>query len=176
MTKPPPVPILVASLLALGALGACSASLEIGGGTDLSELEAKMVEEQEKKTPDIEVGEATCPDDVDLEVGARFECTLTVGGVDAPYEVTMEGDDRDADVGSFHFEPAQPILDMQLVEDFVASQLNRRSQGATVECGSERVVVAEVGDALECTVSKGNRSTTVQAYVKDKEGTVSLEP
>jgi hypothetical protein len=173
VTKPRIVLALIASLLALGA---CSASIEIGEETDLSELEAKMVEEQQKKTPDIEVGEATCPEDVDLEVGARFECTLTVGGVEAPYEVTMEEDDPDADVGSFHFEPAQPILDMQLVEDFVASRLNRRSQGATVECGTQRVVVAEVGDALECTVSKGDRSTTVKAYVKDKEGTVSFDP
>ena len=153
-------------------------SLLLAGCTsevDLADVEARLVELQQEETPDLEVDGAQCPEDVDLEEGVTFECDVTIEGVPAPYSVTMTKDDPEAEVGSFHFEPAQPIIDVTLVVEFIRAQLNTQSAGAEVDCGEEKVIVTEVGGTFECTVSDERGSETVEMVAKDKEGTVGFK-
>ena len=138
--------------------------------TDLSELEAKLVAMQEEKVPDLAVEGAQCPAEVNLEEGTTFECTVTIEGVDAPYAITPTKDDPEAEVGSFHIEPAKAIINVSIVTDFINTQT-----GATdAKCGNEKVLVSEVGGTFDCTVSVGGQTQDVEMIVKDLEGTVAF--
>jgi Domain of unknown function (DUF4333) len=154
--------------------GACSASVSTspsdGGGPDLAELEAKLVDLQKEKAPDLDVEGAECPEDVDLDKGSRFECTVTIEGVEAPYSITLEEDDPEGDSGSFHIEPALAIIDVSIVVDF----LKGRAEGADVACGQEAVIVGDVGDTFDCTIDSGGQHQTVEMIIKDLDGTVAI--
>jgi hypothetical protein len=86
--------LLAVPLLALGLTG-CS-----------SVLEADTVEQGAADALEAQIGvrpEIDCPDDVDAEVGATAECTLTAPGDPAEYPVTVtvtsvEGDSANFDV------------------------------------------------------------------------------
>jgi hypothetical protein len=47
---------------------------------------------------------------------------------------------------------------------------------ATVDCGTPRVRVVEVGATIACTVSQGSKRQVVQTVVDDLAGTVHFEP
>ena len=145
------------------------------GGVDFSELEDRLVEEQKAKSPNLEVGEATCPEDVDVENGTTFQCSVVVEGVDAPYAITMSEVDEDAENAHFDIKPAKPIIDVSKVVAFLESQLTPDRAGATVDCGNEAVIVAEVGGTIDCTVSDGAESEEVSVLVKDLQGTITLD-
>lgn len=164
----PPIAILI-SILGL-SLVSCNS-----GGVDFSELEERLVQEQEAKAPDLEVGEASCPEDVEVKDGAAFECTVEVEGKDAPYAVTMSDVDEDGENAHFDIEPAKPIIDVSKVIEFLRSQLNPASAGAEVDCGQEKVIISEVDGTIDCTVSDGEFTEEVSVVVKDVQGTVSLE-
>lgn len=157
------------------ALGACSASVSTSGGggegPDLGELEAKLVELQEEKAPNLSVEGAECPDEVDLHEGSQFECTVTIEGVEAPYSVTLEEDDPEGDSGSFHIEPAAAIIDVSIVENFLEEQ---PGDPTDVSCGAEAVIVGDVGDTFDCTVDAFGEQQTVQMIIKDLDGTVAI--
>jgi hypothetical protein len=150
-------------------LASCS-----GAEVDITEVENKLVEEQEKVSPDLEVGEASCPDDVDPEEGSTFECTVDVEGVDAPYKVTITSIDEEGGSARFDFEPAKPIIDVSKVVDFIHSQVNESAGDVEVDCGSEAVIVSEVGGTIDCTISDGTTTEDVPIEVKDLEGTVAI--
>jgi hypothetical protein len=155
-------------------LSGCSFEFS-AGGPDLSEVEQKLVEEQKKVTPDLEVGGASCPDEVEVEEGAKFECTVEIEGVEAPYSVTLTDVNEEEERVNFHSEPAKPIIDMSLVTEFVRGNLNEQSQGANVDCGDEAVLVSEVGGTIECTVSDETGSETVSLVVKNLQGDIGFE-
>jgi hypothetical protein len=167
--------VLAVMLVAGVALGACGGDSGGGSGsgdgnvTDLSELEAKLVNLQEEKSPNLSVEGADCPEEVDLSEGTTFECIVTIEGVEAPYDVTLTEDDPEADVGSFHVEPARTIIDVSIVTDFIAQQV-----GGEAECGSEAVLITDVGDTIDCTVTSEGQTQDVQMIVKDEEGTVGF--
>lgn len=165
-----------AAALAVACLGSvgCSVSVE-RGGADLSEVEDMLVEEQEKKSPNLAVGGATCPDDVEVEEGKSFECIVEIEGVDAPYTVTLTEEDPGGESGNFHMKPAKPIIDVSIVVDFVRSRLNQASAGAEVDCGDAAVIVTEVGGTFDCTVSDERGSETATMVVKNVEGDVSFK-
>ena len=166
---------LCALVVPILLLAGCSGSVTVGGGPDMAELEEKLVEEQEKKSPDLAVGEATCPEEVDVEETETFECTVEIEGVEAPYEVTLTKD-PDGESGEFHFEAAKPIIDVSIVEDFIRSRLNEQSAGAEVSCGDAAVLVTEVGATFDCTVSDDERgSETVVMVVKNIEDDVGFQ-
>jgi hypothetical protein len=169
-------PLIAAGVSSL-LFAACSASISIGGGggPDLGDLEAKLVDLQEEKSPDLSVEGAHCPEDTELEKGATFECTVTIEGVEAPYTITMTEDDPDADVGSFHVEASKAIIDVSLVKDFIKSQVTGATGEVEVDCGPEKVIVSDVGGIIDCTVSDDNGTQDVQMVVKDKEGTVTFK-
>lgn len=159
---------LALACLALSACGGDGDS-EAGGAVDLSELEDKLIEMQEEKSPNLSVEGASCPDGVELTQGSTFECIVTIEGVGAPYKVTLTDDNPEAESGSFNIEPAKAIIDVSLVIDFIAGQV---PEGAEVSCGEEKVIVSEVGGTFECEVSAGGPVERVEMLVKDIEGTV----
>lgn len=157
-------------------LSGCSFDLSFGGGgPDLGEVEDKLVEEQKKVSPHLEVGEATCPDEVEVEEGAEFECTVEIEGVEAAYVVTLTDVNEDEERVNFHSEPARPIIDVSAVTEFLRGNLNEQSQDAEVDCGDEAVVVTDVGATIDCTVSDERGSETVSLVVKNLQGDVGFE-
>lgn len=166
--------IAIGLALACGALTACGddgAGSGDGRVTDLSELEAKLVEMQEEKSPNLSVEGADCPDEVDLDEGSTFECTVTIEGVEAPYAVTLTEDNPEAETGSFHIEPAKAIIDVSIVVNFIQGRVDA---GAEVDCGSEKVIVTDVGGTFVCTISGAGETNEVEMIVKDIEGTVAF--
>jgi hypothetical protein len=164
---------MAVALILLMACGGGSDAGDSGGGnnvTDLSQLETKLVELQKEKSPDLNVEGAECPPEVDLEQGSSFECTVTIEGVAAPYSVTLTEDDPEAEAGSFHVEPAKAIIDVSIVTEFISSQAG----GGEAECGSEKVIVSDVGGTFDCTVSIGGQTQDVEMIVKDIDGTVAV--
>lgn len=158
-------------------LSGCSFEFSFGGGgPDLAEVEEKLVEEQKKASPNLEVGEATCPEEVEVEEGAEFECTVELEGVDAPYSVTLTNVNEDEETVRFDSKPAQPIIDVSAVTEFLRGNLNAQSQDAEVDCGDEAVIVTDVGATIECTVSDERGSETVPIVVKNLEGDVGFQP
>ena len=175
-TGPRPRCRAVLCALAGSALLLSGCSFEFSaGGPDLSQIEQKLVDEQKKVTPDLEVTGATCPDDVDVEEGAKFECTVEIEGVEAPYSVTLNDVNEDEERVNFHSEPAKPIIDVSLVTEFLRGNLNEASQDAEVDCGDEAVIVTEVGGTIECTVSDETGSETVSLVVKNLQGDIGFE-
>jgi uncharacterized protein DUF4333 len=163
---------LLACVLLVGCGGTSGGSAAGGNDvTDLSELEAKLVDLQEEKAPHLSVEGAECPEEVDLEQGTEFECIVTIEGVEAPYSITLTKDDPEADEGSFDIKPALAIIDVSIVVDFIQG---RAGDSADVECGTEAVIVGDVGDTFDCTVDAGGQQQTVEMIIKDLDGTVSI--
>jgi hypothetical protein len=59
------------------------------------------------------------------------------------------------------------------IERFVVSTLPKDFSSAQVTCEHD-VIVAEVGDTVECTVSSGVQTAPVALVVEDEEGHVSI--
>ncbi|MBD8505358.1 DUF4333 domain-containing protein [Hoyosella sp. G463] len=95
----------LASLVALGALTACSGSLSIGGKVvDQEEVASQISAElatQVGREPEL----VECPDDLDAEVGATLTCTLTDDG--DLYDVLVEVTEVNGDDVLFDFEVEQ---------------------------------------------------------------------
>ena len=167
------LPLLFAALLLSGAAVGCSASIGTDdGGYEAGPIEEKIVELQTGKVGDLELGDATCPDDVELEEGVEFECTLSLSGVEAPFAVVLT--EIDEDRPKIHVEPAQAIIPTATAEGFVRSNLQAGAEGAEVSCGDGPVQLGDPGDTIECTVSLDGQSQPVRIEIKDTQGNVVI--
>ncbi|MEA2446908.1 MAG: hypothetical protein QOK47_545 [Actinomycetota bacterium] len=150
---------------------ACSGSDVIKG---LSDLEDQMVAAQEEQAPDLEVQGAKCPEEVPAKVGTKFQCTVTIEGVEAPYDVTLNS--VEGGQGHFDFINAKPIIDTTKVVEFISQRLETQGvTGIDVACGESKVQIVEIGDSIPCTISDDQDTQTIQAVVEDLQGTVSLK-
>lgn len=88
----------------LVAVGASFALAGCGESTlDTGKIESEIKPEVEDQTGTRDVA-VSCPDDVEAEEGAEFECDLTAaGGVKAKVAITQEDDD-----GNVRWELVQP--------------------------------------------------------------------
>lgn len=160
----------------LAALGACSAEVSVGSDKEYdAEAVAKMVKEtQEEAAPDLEVGTASCPEDVELEEGVEFECTVSVEGTEAPYTVTI-GEVGDTSA-QYDMAPAQAIVRVDKAVGFIEDQAEAQGiTGATADCGDQLVLVQEPQTTFDCTLTKGNRTQDVSLLIEDVNGTVSFD-
>jgi hypothetical protein len=98
-------------------------------------------------------------------------CTLGVADADVPYQVRL----RDVHATEVQVDVALDavVLLADEVERFVVSTLPKDFSSAQVACGSD-VIVADVGDSVDCTVSMGAQSKPVAVVVEDEEGHVSI--
>ena len=165
--RPRPVPL---------PLAACSGSVSVGSDPqyDADKVAAEVQSAQEKVTPDLDVTDPTCPDDVDVKEGATFECTITIAGVEAPYTVTI------SDVGdtSAHFDiaPAKAIIYVDAAVGFLQDQADRAgSEGVTIECGDAAIIVQDPQTTFPCTLTNGGQVQDIALLIKDIDGTVSID-
>ncbi len=174
MTAPTRVPT-ASLLLALALLGGCSASVSTGDRTiDTGEVEQQLIDAQRGASPDLDVGEAVCPPEVDATIGTSFECVVTVDGVEAPYAVRLTGIDENDERGRFDLRPAKAIIGTEKVEEFLAGQLDETAANAVVDCGPARVRVLDAGATFDCTVTDAGGAGTVTLRADDDKGTVVI--
>lgn len=160
---------------ALFALGACSGSVSVdSGGYDPADVADQVQKAQEKVTPDLDVADATCPDDSDPEEGASIECTVTIEGVDAPYTVTFTTV-TDDDV-KFDIDPAQAIISTDKVVDYLVQEATDQGiEAAEADCGEVAIIVQDPDTTFGCTLYMGEETQDVVLRVKDLDGTVALD-
>jgi hypothetical protein len=170
-------PRLVALVLAL-LLAACGGTPkpattpprdELVGTADVERL---LVSTQKRQSPNLEVGAATCPDQVRLANGTRFTCTVLIEDTRAPYAVTLRDVDAAKATGRFALAPAKPIIDVSRIVALIRTKLQPTARAATVRCGRAKVRVVEVGASIACTITLGDAVQKVSAVVKDLKGTV----
>jgi hypothetical protein len=137
-----------------------------------ADVERLLVSTQRRKSPNLEVGAATCPDQVRLANGTRFTCTVRIEGTKAPYAVTLRDIDAAKATGRFALAPAKPIIDVSRIVALIRSKLQPTARAATVRCGTAKVRVVEIGAGIACTITLGDAVQKVTAEVKDLKGTV----
>jgi hypothetical protein len=137
-----------------------------------ADVERLLVSTQKRKSPNLEVGAATCPDQVRLANGTRFTCTVLIEGTKAPYAVTLRDVDAAKATGRFALAPAKPIIDVSRIVALIRSKLQPTARAATVRCGTAKVRVVEVGASIACTITLGDAVQKVTAEVRDLKGTV----
>ena len=173
-------PRLVAIAL-LVLLAACGGAERPSPAPDRDELvgtadvERLLVSTQKRKSPNLRVGAASCPDQVRLANGTMFTCTVQIEGVPAPYSVTLRDVDAAGTGGRFALEPAKPIIDVTRIVSLIRSKLQPTARAATVRCGAPgapKVRVVEIGASIGCTITLGDAVQKVTAVVKDLKGTV----
>jgi hypothetical protein len=168
--------LLAIALLALLA-GGCGGSGrapdpprdELVGTADVERL---LVSTQQRRSPRLRVGGASCPDQVRLANGTRFTCTVEIEGTTAPYAVTLRDVDAAKATGRFALAPAKPIIDVSRIVGLIRTKLQPTARAATVRCGTAKVRVVEIGASIGCTITLGDAVQRVTAQVKDLEGTV----
>jgi hypothetical protein len=120
---------------------------------------------------DVEVGKADCPGDHALKEGMVLRCTLAVSDASVPYRLTLR-----------RVRSAKVAVDVALdavvlraadIRDHVRGQLPKAFRKANVDCGHE-LLVTDVGETLDCTLSSGAQSTPLKVRVEDEDGRISI--
>ena len=88
--------LLAAPLLALALAGCGAGTL---GASTVEEGAADALEEQVGIRPEV-----SCPDDLEAEVGASMQCTLTAGDDPTEYPVTVTVSSVEGDTANFDVE------------------------------------------------------------------------
>ena len=166
----------LASILAAALLsGACGGS-EVEGASrtvDREQVEGLLRQRQTERNPRLRVQSASCPDGVAARAGETFECIVVIEGVQAPFTVTIAevlGDQVRYDLRS-----RLAIVDVVGVADFIRSRLEESWRAtARVDCGNVKVRLVEVGGTVDCTVTNGTQTRSIQAVVEDRDGTFTL--
>lgn len=165
--------LAVLAVACLSALGACSVE---AGGVDYQpdELAGDVADAQREVSPDLEVENGTCPDEVDIEEkGDTFECTVLIEGIEAPYTVTVDAV-TDDDV-ELLYEPAKAIVSTELAVQFLTEEAAAQGlEGAVAECGETLVVVQDPGTTFPCTLSIGADVQELEMMIDDLQGTISI--
>ena len=175
--------ILVASsalAAGTGLFGACASTTsgEDKAGVrpiryDSQSVAAQVRDAQKQAAPGLTVGGATCPEKVKVAKGERFECTVKVAGVPAPYTVTIESIANDK--VHFHLSPAKAIVSTAKAEEFLAQQATAQGlKGVTVNCGGPQVRVQDPGTTFPCLLRKGGQTQKVKILVKNVTGRIAI--
>jgi hypothetical protein len=151
-----------------------------------AEVETRLASLQQQASPALKVGKATCPAAMaSVQIVSKksaskpvvFRCTVLVEGVAAPYDVEVH-DGGFQNGGAFLMARAKAILDISKVVAGTKAQLDEGDrETAGVSCGAAKVVIANVGDKINCTVSYGGeKGTETLIYeVRDLDGTIALK-
>jgi hypothetical protein len=158
-------------LAACGGAAKPAATPPRDGLVGTADVERLLVSTQKRRSPNLKVGSATCPDQVRLANGTKFTCTVQIEGTEPPYAVTLRDVDAAKATGRFALAPAKPIIDVSRIVALIRGQL-QPTRAATVRCGTAKVRVVEVGASIACTITLGDAVQKVTAEVKDLKGTV----
>lgn len=161
-----PAAALVAALL----VSACSSNVY-----DADTTAEYLKDSQKGKVRGLPLGDATCPEDLDLKEGMTFECKLDIAGVAAPYTVRLTN--VDADKVQINLEPAKALIATAAVVDLVRGGLKAQYQDrAKISCGDEDLIVADPGTKIGCVVAVDGEKRQAVARVENKDGKVVLVP
>lgn len=167
----------VTLMLGAALLAGCSYSVSTGGSDtiDPAKVEGEISTQMTKQYPDVPVNSVTCPDGIKPAQGVTFECTAQLEGVQLPVKVTITQVDVGKETFSFDMKPTKTVLILEnIVESIKAALRDQEVPNATVDCGTGRYRVVEVGGAMECTVSAGGERRVVRV-VDDVDGGVRFE-
>lgn len=156
-------------------LAGCSAEVTVGGGAvDADRTASAVATYLHEKVPDLQVGTITCPKDVKVAEGKTFTCTADVAGTQLPMTVTLSH----VSGGEYTYElkPAKALIDTGKVVTEIGSRLPAEAAGASIDCGTARIRIVDVGGKIPCTVSLAGKRQAVQTVVDDLGGTVHFEP
>ncbi len=152
---------------ALG-LSACSSN-----SYDAETVESYLKDSQEGQVRGLALGDAVCPQDVELTEGVTFQCTLEIAGAKAPYTVRLTN--VDADKIRINLEPAKALIATAGVVDLVRSGLRPRYRDqATITCGKDQLLVTDPGTRIGCVVEIDGERRQAVARVENKDGKVVL--
>jgi hypothetical protein len=168
--------------LALGLVGISGTLLmgtAVAATADLRrDIEAKLVETQRKAAPDLNVGAATCPAALSKAVAKAtpgvHRCVVLVEGVKVPYDVTLRTSSA-VKGGSYTLRNAKAVIDTKKLATIAATVVDDPSK-VKITCGTGRVVVADPGTIISCTVVDGAATDTLKFQVKDLTGLVAFVP
>lgn len=160
------------------AAGALAASVVLLAGCgDRPSYDAGAVEDFLAKSQaatfgaDLKVGKAHCPADVAVSEGMRLRCTLEVSGAKVPYRVQLRHVHAKKVDATARLDGV--VVRSSSVRDFVRGTLPKESKGADVDCG-KGVIVAKVGQSLDCTLVLGAQEKPLTVTVTDAQGTVAV--
>ena len=146
------VPAIGALALVLGACGGGSdhGSVDMGvARTGILQLASQQY--RGKAT----IGEVKCPEEVPLEKGRAFFCTVELDGV--PLRLVLRQTD---DAGDTRIAQAESVLLVAQLETFVARYATSRGRPvADVSCGKGKVLTETPGTKVRCSVTYANGST-----------------
>lgn len=158
-------PIATAAMLVAAGCGS--------GTIDADEVEGEI--EQQVSIATSEVASVSCPDDVEEEAGARFQCQAKLeGGGKAVVTVTQ------LDRNEFRYEVKPGTLEIadDTLEPYLERELAEQGVSAQVNCPELTPVAA--GETTTCDVaSAGGRQSTLTLTWQDDTGNVdtsTVEP
>jgi Domain of unknown function (DUF4333) len=170
-------------LLAAALLVGCSGTVTVGGPhystVNPAAMSAEITRSLRARYPDVRVGRTTCPGGVKLAVGESFQCTADVEGAQLPIMGTLTHVDTDEGYWDADFKLAKAVIDTDRVVEDLRSNLPVKVAfdlaSATVDCGTPRVRVVEVGGTIDCTIANGGKQQVVRAVVDDVDGKAHFE-
>jgi Domain of unknown function (DUF4333) len=171
--------VTIITLLAATVLAGCTITVGARDTVDQAHVSASLTRWLKERFPDTRVGSIACPSEVQLTAGRSFECTADMDGAELPITVTLTHVDSDKGEYDVSFEPAKALIDTdKAVEELQANlpdEVIVELASATVDCGTPRVRVVEVGGSIECTVSNGDVRHVMRVVIEDVAGTAHVE-
>lgn len=171
--------IVTTITLVVGAavLAGCSASIHIGGSrtVDSASIEDAITRQFQDQYPGLHVDSVTCPKGVKPVEGRTFQCTAKFEGAQVAFTVTLSHVNTSTGEYNYNSKPTKAVLDIDKAVKALKSRVQDQDPNATVDCGTARWRVVEVGGGIECTISGARQPTVVRLVVEDVNGTVRFE-
>jgi len=140
-------------------------------GLDTESVEAYLLQSQSTTYGELEVGPASCPGGQELRERMTLHCTVTVADADVPYRVRL----TDVHAKKVHASVTLDavVLMSQQIQTYVRSTLPKDFSSAEVTCAHD-VIVADVGDEIDCMVAQGAQTEPLKVTVEDASGHISV--
>jgi hypothetical protein len=161
-------------LVGAAVLAGCSVTVGARQGTvDPARISASLTRWMKEQYPNLRVGGVDCPGGIKPVEGAAFECTADIEGARLPVAVTITHVAADNYDVSFKRTKALVSTDRAVKE--LQSKLPVDLADATVDCGTPRIRVVEVGGTIDCTIANGGEQQVVRGVVDDVDGKAHFE-
>lgn len=146
------------------ALGGCSASVSTGDNLDNAKAQDE-ISKAVRVQAGVPVKDVSCPNDVKLEKGGRFTCTVTAkDGTKGQVQVVQKDEN-----GNVRFDA--PFIHMDEAEGSIVEQINAQVKNigeVTVDCPD--IVVGKPGAPFTCKGTVSGDTFTVNAVQTDGKG------
>ncbi|MDW5594526.1 DUF4333 domain-containing protein [Conexibacter stalactiti] len=174
MTRPL-IRAALAALLASAALAVagCGASVTVGGITiDHEKAQKMVVDNLSGNGEQISARAAVCPEDVDAEKGATFDCAVTwENGGRGSATVHIDSDDGDVSFTTADVTFPAAAIDPAETEAFVRENMTfKTGERAVVDCPDG--IVSTPGTSFRCDLDVGGSKGTITLHITSREGDV----